>query len=259
MRKILLLGILLWGYIVFGQQQTVTHTIAPATFEETTSITITVNGSDINEATWGVTGNALYIWAWSYDINDTNERDCPTNGIWTSSNEANRFTYNLALDTYTMTFVPSTFFNRVGLGRFGFLIKAKDGTGDKKSQNILTEVGSFQVTLNTPAQNSTTILASGGSLNITASNTNGVANYNLKANGTSINTAAATASYAFNHTNITGNQNYELEVTQGITTIVKKFTAVVSPTVVSETIPAGCYQSYFGFGCSIKRFCICCR
>lgn len=239
MRKILLLGILLWGCIVFGQQQTVTHTIAPATFEETTSITITVDGSSINEATWGVTGNALYMWAWSYDINDTNERDCPTNGTWTSSNEANRFTYNLASDTYTMTFVPSTFFNRVGLGRFGFLIKAKDGTGDKKSQNILTEVGSFQVTLNTPAQNSTTILASGGSLNITASNTNGVANYNLKANGASINTAAATASYAFNHTNITGNQNYELEVTQGITTIVKKFTAVVSPTVVSETIPAG--------------------
>ncbi len=239
MRKILLLGILLWGCIVFGQQQTVTHTISPATFEETTSITITVDGSSINEATWGVTGNALYMWAWSYDINDTNERDCPTNGTWTSSNEANRFTYNLASDTYTMTFVPSTFFNRVGLGRFGFLIKAKDGTGDKKSQNILTEVGSFQVTLNTPAQNSTTILASGGSLNITASNTNGVANYNLKANGASINTAAATASYAFNHTNITGNQNYELEVTQGITTIVKKFTAVVSPTVVSETIPAG--------------------
>ena len=239
MRKILLLGILLWGCIVFGQQQTVTHTIAPATFEETTSITITVNGSDINEATWGVTGNALYIWAWSYDINDTNERDCPTNGTWTSSNEANRFTYNSASDTYTMTFVPSTFFNRVGLGRFGFLIKAKDGTGDKKSQNILTEVGSFQVTLNTPAQNSTTILASGGNLSIAATNTNGVANYNLKANGTSINTAAATASYAFNHTNITGNQNYELEVTQGTTTIVKKFTAVVSPTVVSETIPAG--------------------
>jgi hypothetical protein len=28
------------------------------------------------------------------------------------------------------------------------LIKAKDGTGDKKSQDILAEVGVFQVTLN---------------------------------------------------------------------------------------------------------------
>ncbi len=230
---------LLVCWSVFSQQQTATHTISPATFEETTSITITVDGSSINEATWGVTGNALYMWAWSYDSNDANERDCPTNGTWTNSNEANRFTYNAVSNTYTLTFVPNVFFNRNGLGRIGFLIKAKDGTGDKKSQNILAEVGTFQVTLNTPAQNSTTILSSGGSLNITATNTNGNASYTLKSNGTVLNTAAATASYSFNHANITGNQNYELEVLQGTTTIVKKFSVVVNPSVVSETIPAG--------------------
>jgi len=230
---------LLVCWSVFSQQQTATHTISPATFEETTSITITVDGSSINEATWGVTGNALYMWAWSYDSNDANERDCPTNGTWTNSNEANRFTYNAVSNTYTLTFVPNVFFNRNGLGRIGFLIKAKDGTGDKKSQNILAEVGTFQVTLNTPAQNSTTILSSGGSLNITATNTNGNASYTLKSNGTVLNTAAATASYSFNHANITGNQNYELEVLQSTTTIVKKFSVVVNPSVVSETIPAG--------------------
>lgn len=236
--KLLILAFLV-GWSVFSQQQTAVHTISPATFEETTSITITVDGASINEATWGVTGNALYIWAWSYDSNDANERDCPTNGTWTSSNEANRFTYNAVSNTYTLTFVPNVFFNRNGLGRIGFLIKAKDGTGDKKSQNILAEVGTFQVTLNTPAQNSTTILASGGSLNITATNTNGNASYTLKSNGTVLNTAAATASYSFNHANITGNQNYELEVLQSTTTIVKKFSVVVNPSVVSETIPAG--------------------
>lgn len=239
MRKILLLGFILLGSIAFSQQQTVTYSIAPATFEETTSITITVNGSSINEAAWGVTGNALYMWAWAFDINDTTQKGTPLNGTWGASDEAARFTYNSGSDTYTKTFTPTTYYNTTGIGKIGFLIKAKDGNGDKKSQDILAEVGSFQVTLNTPAQNSTTILASGGSLNITATNTNGVANYNLKSNGASINTASATASYAFNHTNITGNQNYELEVTQGTTTIVKKFTAVVSPTVVSETIPAG--------------------
>ncbi|TAF69234.1 MAG: T9SS C-terminal target domain-containing protein [Flavobacterium sp.] len=239
MRKILLLGFLLWGCIVSAQQQTVTHLITPATFEETSSITITINGSSINEAAWGVTGNALYMWAWAYDLNDTTQKGTPLNGSWTSSDEAARFTYNAGSDTYTKTITPTIYYNTTGIGRIGFLIKAKDGTGDKKSQDILVEVGSFQVTLNTPAQNSTTILASGGSLNVTATNTNGVANYNLKSNGTSINTATATASYVFSHTNITGNQNYELTVTQGTTTIVKKFSAVVSPTVISETIPAG--------------------
>jgi hypothetical protein len=34
---------------------------------------------------------------------------------------------------------------------------------------------------------------------------------NLKSNGASINTNSATANYSYNHTNITSNQNYELE------------------------------------------------
>ncbi len=239
MKKILLFFLLFVGISTYAQQQTVTYSVSPAIFEETTDITITINGNSINESTWGVTGNALYMWAWAYALDDSTGKGNPDIGKWEDSSEASKFTYNVATDTYTKTIRPATFFNATSLGKIGFLIKAKDGNGDKKSQDIFAEVGGFQVTLNTPAQNSTTILDSGGSLYITASNTNGVANYNLKSNGVSINTDAATSSYAFNHTNITGNQNYELEVTQGTTTIVKKFTAVVSPTVVSETIPAG--------------------
>jgi hypothetical protein len=49
------------------------------------------------------------MWAWSYDINDANIVDCPTNGAWTASNEANRFTYNAGSDTYTKTITPTTF------------------------------------------------------------------------------------------------------------------------------------------------------
>ena len=33
----------------------------------------------------------------------------------------------------------------------------------------------------------------------------------------------------YTHTNITDNQNYELEVTQGATTVTKKFTVVINP------------------------------
>lgn len=230
---------LLSTVLISAQQQTVTYSISPATFEETTPITITINGSSVNESAWGVTGNALYMWAWSYDINDTNIIDCPTNGLWTSSNESNRFTYNSRSDTYTKTITPNSFYNRSNIGRIGFLIKAKDGTGDKKSQDILTEVGVFQVTLNTPSENSATIIASNGSLNITATNSGGNASYNLKANGVSINTNTSTSSYSFNHTAIQGNQNYSLEVTQGTITVIKKFSVIVNPGTVSAAIPAG--------------------
>ncbi|MDG2433012.1 MAG: alpha-amylase, partial [Flavobacterium sp.] len=150
MKKIILLFLFFFSIAISAQQQTVTYSINPATFEETTSITITINGSSVNEAAWGVTGNALYMWAWSYDINDTNIIDCPTNGVWTASNEENRFTYNAGSDTYTKTITPNVFYNRNSIGRIGFLVKAKDGTGDKKSQDILAEVGVFQVTLNSP-------------------------------------------------------------------------------------------------------------
>jgi hypothetical protein len=223
MKKIMLFGLMLLSGLAHSQTQTVTYSINPPAFEETTSITITINGSSVNEATWGVVGNALYIWAWSLDTNYANSMDCPTNGTWTASDEANKFTYNAGTDTYTKTFVPTVFFNRTGIGRIGFLIKAKNGTGDKKSQDIFANVGLFQVTLGTPAENSSTLINSMGNLNISASNTGGNASYNLKANGTSINANPATASYAFNHANIAANTNYELEVTQGATTVTKRF------------------------------------
>ncbi|RYJ53577.1 T9SS type A sorting domain-containing protein [Flavobacterium petrolei] len=239
MKKIILLVSLFFSIIAIGQQQSVVYSVSPATFEETTAIIISINGASVNEGVWGVTGNALYIWTWSFDINDANSIDCPTNGIWNASNEANRFTYNSATDTYTKTFTPNVFYNRNGIGKIGFLVKAKDGTGDKKSQDNFVEVGAYQVTLNTPAENGSTIIASGGSLNISASNTGGNASYVLKANGITLNTNAVASSYSYNHTNITGNQNYELQVTQGATVITKKFSAIVNPNVVSEAIPVG--------------------
>ena len=148
MKKKLLLLLFFYSILLTAQQQNIPISVNPNPFEESTSITITVNGADVNEAAWGIADNSLYLWTWSFDTNDMNILDCPTNGNWTSSNEANKFVYNLISDTYTKTFTPSTFYNRSGIGRIGFLIKAKDGTNDKKSQDNLVEVGTFQVTLN---------------------------------------------------------------------------------------------------------------
>ena len=239
MKKTLLSIFLLMAVTAFAQIQTAVYSISPSTFEAATPITITINGTSINENTWGVTGNALYLWSWSYDVNDTNQMDSPSNGSWTASNEASRFTYNSATDTYTKTFTPSVYFNRNGIGRIGFLIKAKDGTGTKQSQDILVEVGSFQVSLTSPIDNSTSIIASGSNFNIAATNTNGAASYSLKANGTIINTNESTASYSYAHVGVTNNQTYELSVTQAGTTIVKKFSVVVNPNSVSQAMPAG--------------------
>ena len=224
----------------FAQPQNVTYSVSPTTFEENNAITITINGSNFNEAAWGIAAtHELYLWAWAFDTNDTTPEGTPDNGDWTASSPASIFTYNAGTDTYTKTITPSAYYNATGIGRIGFLVKAKDGSGDKKSQDILVEVGTFQATLTSPLENSTTIITSGSNFTTTATNTNGVASYVLKSNGNTINTNSATSNYSFNHTNITTNQSYELLITQGATTISKKFSVVVNPNTVSEVMPAG--------------------
>lgn len=239
MKKTLLLFFLLLSAISFAQQQTVTYSVSPATFEENTAVSVTINGSSINESTWGVTDHSLYMWAWAFDTNDTTQKGTPNNGAWEASSDASKFTYNSVSDTYTKIITPTIYYNVTGIGKIGFLIKAKNGAGDKKSQDILAEVGSFQVTLTAPVENSTNIISSGSNFNITATNTNGAASYSLKANGTVINTVASASSYTYSHTNIVSNQSYELLATQGTTTISKKFSVVVNPNTVSEAMPSG--------------------
>jgi 1,4-alpha-glucan branching enzyme len=108
-----------------------------------------------------------------------------------------------------------------------------------QTADLEINVGSFQVNLTAPLQNSTTVLNSGASLLVTGNNTNGTANYVLKSNGTTLNTTSGVSSYTYNHTNITSNQFYALEVTQGTTTVTKNFTVLVNPNTTSLAVPNG--------------------
>lgn len=82
----LLLAILLPYFA--SAQQNVTYSVNPPSFNETESVTATFT---VNEGAFGVTSShQLYLWAWSYDSNNV-QADCPTNGTWTASNAANKF------------------------------------------------------------------------------------------------------------------------------------------------------------------------
>lgn len=109
----------------------------------------------------------------------------------------------------------------------------------QQTDDYFENVGVFQVNLTAPAQDSTTIINNGSSVTVSATNTGGNASYNLKANGTSINTNAATASYSYTHTNVTANTHYTLEVTHGTSVITKEFSVIVNPNTVSQALPAG--------------------
>src|SRR5690606_6185583 len=111
--------------------------------------------------------------------------------------------------------------------------------GSPQTQDYFIAVGSFQVNLTSPAQNSVTLLESGSNFTITANNTGGDANYTLKSNGVVIHTNTNTSNYSYTHTNITQNQNYELDVTQNGSTITKTFAEVTNSGVVAEAMAEG--------------------
>lgn len=226
-------------FLSLAQQQDVNYSVAPSPFEEDETVTITFDGTTINESSWGITNNELYLWSWSYDLNLSNQQDCPTNGSWDASSDTNKLTYDSTADTYSISFTPTAFYNRTAIGRIGFLLKAKDGSDDKKSQDILVDVGTFQVVLNQPTDRSTTIINSGESLNITAQNTGGNASYVLKeiGNATPLDTQTDISNYAFTQTNITKNTNFELEVTLGGNSVVKNFSVLVDPGSTTEIMP----------------------
>jgi len=119
----------------------------------------------------------------------------------------------------------------------GIDLVVRSADGGTQSADLTLPVGAFQVTMLDPTVKNT-ILSSGSGLNITAQNTNGSANYELFANNVSIH---STTSSFYGHfvPNITVNTNFELQVTQGGTTISKFFNVIVNPGFVDQNMPAG--------------------
>jgi 1,4-alpha-glucan branching enzyme len=230
---------------LLAQQQTATYSYSPSpTFEGTQALTITVNGSSINESTWGVTNNQLYAWVWAQDTASA-LITYNGNGTWNNSDTSKLMTYNAVNDTYSFTYNTSVFnfFNSTNVAKVGFLIKAKDGSGDKKSQDILLTLGSFQVTLLNGIVAGGTQFAT-SSYAIAARHTGSNANYVLKRNGTTINTqnnlpaSAGSPSYSYTDASLADVNNYTLEVTQTGVTKYYSFIVLKTITPTSSAVPS---------------------
>ncbi|WP_299253822.1 alpha-amylase family glycosyl hydrolase [uncultured Lacinutrix sp.] len=117
-------------------------------------------------------------------------------------------------------------------------IVLRSADGSQQSTDLQIAVGSFQVTMINPSPtNSTVVIDSGSGTQILAQNTSGNATYQLNANGIPINTAT-TNFYSYFFSNITENQNCELIVTQGSTSVTKYFNILVNNTQ-SQALPNG--------------------
>ncbi|WP_338376952.1 alpha-amylase family glycosyl hydrolase [uncultured Flavobacterium sp.] len=220
-------------------------TISPSTFNVTDPITITVNLAQSSCNSIPTTTNKVYMHAGIGD--DTNAFGFAVVGNWGQDDGVGLMT-NQGGGIWSITITPSTYFNlnttqQANATKIGLVLRNAAGNQEMKKTPSCTDfifnVGTYQVNLTSPVNNSTTIINSGDNLNITATNTGGNASYNLMANGISINTNTSTTSYSFNHTNITANTNYELVVTQNSSVITRKFNVLVNPNTVTQAIPSG--------------------
>jgi hypothetical protein len=102
------------------------------TAEDRITITVDVAGTVLD----GV--EPLYIWAWVPGCCGAD------NGEWNNSNEANKMT-KVRANVWSISFVPTAFYkkNAGEIGEIGFLVKAKDGSGDKKTQDMGSKVESL--------------------------------------------------------------------------------------------------------------------
>ncbi len=239
MKKIIFLFLLITS-VGFSQQVT----ISPASFNVTDAITITVSFASATCNT--MTANPTKVYMHSGIGTDVNAWGLSVIGNWGLDDGVGLMTNN-GNGTWSKTITPSVYFGlnasqQLSATKMGMVFRNATGTQTLKLApscgDFFFNVGYFQTTLVTPTVSSSTVIASGGSLTISANNTNGNANYNLLANGTSINTFTG-SSYSFIDSNIIDNKNYDLQITQGTTTFSKKFSVIVNPGTVSETIPAG--------------------
>ena len=221
----------------FAQKQNITYSFSPATFNENQSVTLTIDGSSINQSVWMTTD--LYIWAWSFDTATNTLMNCPTNGAsFGTSTPTNKITYDAGTNKYTYTFVPTTFFGRMTpINKMGFLLKNLNGT--VQTIDYLQSIGAFQLTSENPKKGSTTFVSPGGTYPIQYK-TSISANWVLKANGNVVDTKTGTSSYDNYGFTVNGDNNMELTATNPAdnSILISTFTLGNTPVVQTAAIPA---------------------
>ncbi len=240
MKKLLQFAFFLVIGLSYSQEQTATFTIVPATFDEDEQITITV--SDVDPTIWnpGQPDN-IYLWAWYFDLNDNFVGDSPTNGVWTNSDEAQKMTNNMD-GTYSYTLTPDAFYGDTGIGRIGMLVKAKDGTGDKKSQDHLVEVGRVQIDILTPSYDPV-IVNSGDDLLIQAWMNGGteVGDFTVFLDGIPQASGQGFPTFQTTLMNLTAGGTIRVEGSPFSSSDVgeAEFELIIAPTVTEQAAPAG--------------------
>ncbi len=227
MKKVVLLFAIMFGFCVSAQ-----ITTTPSPPEANQAVTLFFNKAGTGLSTY----NGTIYAHMGVTVNNSVWQN--VKGSWGNNTTQPALTL-VSGTTYSLTITPDlfTYFGvSSGASLTQICVVFRSDTGGQQTTDYFVNIGAFQATLTAPVLNSTTIVNSGGNLAIAANNTNGNASYNLLANGASIYTSTG-STFSYTDSNITTNKNYDLQITQGVTTFSRKFSVVVNPGTVSQAMP----------------------
>jgi len=217
-------------------------TISPSTFNVDQPITITVDAnSNATDCNGFSSPTKVYMHAGIGD--NSNAWGFNVIGNWGQDDGVGEMIDNND-GTWSITITPETYFSLTttqanNATKMGMVFRNEDGSQELKDNgctDFFIGVGLFQLTLTSPSEY-TTVLNEGETISITAS-TSLTANFNLIANGTSVDTQTNTTSYSFSPT-VNENTTFTLEATNNSNTQTETFQVVVRPTVTDAPLPTG--------------------
>ncbi|MBN4085080.1 T9SS type A sorting domain-containing protein [Flavobacteriaceae bacterium AH-315-B10] len=240
MKKItlLLLTILIAS---FGFSQVTTN---PSPIEVNLPVTITVDANSVDTDCNGFS-NPTKVYAHLGIGNDADPWGFDVVGNWGMDDGVGEMTDN-GDGTWSITFTPNTYFSLTAgeessTTKMGMVFRNEDGSQEFKDNgctDFFFNVGAFQVTMINPDSSGVILISSGANTTIVAQNTNGNANYELFANGVSINTQNNISFYNYFFSTITTNQYCDLVITQDGSSITKSFVILVNNTT-TQSLPIG--------------------
>ena len=218
-------------------------TVSPTPFEVNESITITID-SNSNETDCNGFNNPSKIYMHSGIGTDEEPWGYSVVGNWGQDDGIGEMTNNND-GTWSISINPEVYFGidsseAANSTKIGLVFRNENGSQEFKDNgcnDFFLNIGSFQVNMINPENNSYLVVEYGGSTQILADNSGGPANYELYVNNQLTDSQTGVEyynGYIFN--NLISNQNCSLVVTQGDNTIITDFEIIVSNTN-EETIP----------------------
>ncbi|WP_288994765.1 alpha-amylase family glycosyl hydrolase [uncultured Polaribacter sp.] len=237
MKKITLL-FLLFSTITYCQV-----IITPATFDMNQSITISIDAKS-SATNCNKFSNPQKIYIHSGVGDDNNPFGKSVVGNWGQDDGIGEMTLNSTNNRWEITFIPKTYYNLTDsevatITKMGMVFRNENGSQEFKDNgcnDFVFNVGTFQLTLNSPS-NTTTTLNSGQIYSISAS-TSKAANFTLKANGNIIDQKTNLTNYNYQHT-VNQDIDFTLEAIHNGETKSVTFNFIVKPTITEAAIPSG--------------------